>query len=751
VSALTDYANLCARVVRMSAVPRTRQAEETTAAAQLLAELKAYAAGGPLQLGDYTQRLARVAAWANRGADEPWMAFAAGGPDRSPPAVAFLRPQPPLVDGPTAAQAWTIFESLLTFAPGGTLYQALKSANAVADGVPEALAAAAAAATSAIVTAIKWIAGGLVPQARSAAAGGRARGPRPGRRRRGRRRERLADPLSLLQVPPCLRSSPMSLLKAREKAVSKAANKASTRPHKECAALAAEKERIEKRLEAKLKSNAEARKKAHGVMVAKHKKEAERLLARHTAELKQLDDRFGCTPKPRKPRKPRERKAKAGAANEAPKPETPASTTGNARAKRGSKKASSKKKPDVPTRAASRAAMTLPDDHARGEFRATWDRSANRVAVYSPYEADKSRRKVKEQLLRRHGFSWSAAATRWQRKASPDAWADATRIVDDLAAAPARPVAPPVVLDMSPEPESEAAPLPGPAGPPMLSWGELVDRFRVAGSREAGGHSPSAAQLVERAEANGWRINLLGGALGHGSNHVELEPALDIGAKGVVQVFLHADEHEARRDVAPGLLYATRSGPRRLPDSSLEGRRAAVVAALSETPPIHGAATTVAVTAARGAVWGVPARYVLRRARDLVASHDAQVFAPRPDYPPGLQERRYEARDEQMKVDALAELPAVLQGAPVVAAGPSAIVLGGNGRTLAAQRHYLAGRTALREYLLKHADDFGLTRRQVEQLEDPLVVREVHVPMSQWYRLVRALNVATAQTSLFKG
>lgn len=177
----------------------------------------------------------------------------------------------------------------------------------------------------------------------------------------------------------------------------------------------------------------------------------------------------------------------------------------------------------------------------------------------------------------------------------------------------------------------------------------------------------------------------------------------------------------------------------------------------ASTSRVYGNATEVVLTSARGALKVIPARFVLMRASDLVPSHDAQTFAARTDYPAGVQERRYEVdTNEQLKVVNVAQdmHPGLLQststgavdGTPVIAAGPAAVVLGGNGRSMGAQRHYQSGRTILRDYVIEHAGEFGLTAAQARQLEDPIIVREVDVPRSEWPRMVRDLNVTLTQT-----
>lgn len=172
---------------------------------------------------------------------------------------------------------------------------------------------------------------------------------------------------------------------------------------------------------------------------------------------------------------------------------------------------------------------------------------------------------------------------------------------------------------------------------------------------------------------------------------------------------------------------------------------------------VYGNSTEVVLQSARGALKVVPARFVLMSASSLIPSHDSQTFDPRPDYPANVQERRYEVdRNEQLKVTGVAQdmHPGLLQststgavdGTPVIAAGDAPVVLGGNGRSMGAQRHYKSGRTVLRDYVVEHAGEFGIDARLARKIEDPIIVREVDVPRVEWPRMVRDLNVTLTQT-----
>lgn len=136
----------------------------------------------------------------------------------------------------------------------------------------------------------------------------------------------------------------------------------------------------------------------------------------------------------------------------------------------------------------------------------------------------------------------------------------------------------------------------------------------------------------------------------------------------------------------------------------------------------------------------VQAKWVLVEADDLVASHDAIRFHRRDDYPADVQERRYHEIDaEQHKVDRIARKlepaivantnPDAINGAPIVVSTPSGMaVLGGNGRTMAAQRAYALypeSAADLRAHLAHVAPQFGLSADAVRRMQKPMLVRQM--------------------------
>jgi hypothetical protein len=158
------------------------------------------------------------------------------------------------------------------------------------------------------------------------------------------------------------------------------------------------------------------------------------------------------------------------------------------------------------------------------------------------------------------------------------------------------------------------------------------------------------------------------------------------------------------------------------------------------------------------------ARYCLISAAKIITSHDPlRGFAPRPNYPAEVQERRYDADvREQAKVERIAGAlnpalifntsPSVVDGTPVLT--EEGIALGGNGRGMGIQLYYSRGGQSPKEYLIGHAGEFGFTADQVANVPDPAVVRVIQTgtkeldPSEKRRRLrqlVRLLNVPLTQ------
>ena len=128
-------------------------------------------------------------------------------------------------------------------------------------------------------------------------------------------------------------------------------------------------------------------------------------------------------------------------------------------------------------------------------------------------------------------------------------------------------------------------------------------------------------------------------------------------------------------------------------------------------------------------------RYRIVDVQKMQPSHNAQTFAKNEVYPEGVQERMYHssraaqadviAKSQKVKPWQLVNTDATAIGGPPQAT-PSGIVLGGNGRMMIMQRAYTQGTAeGYRQYLIEHAEQFGMTAEQVRSIENPGLVREI--------------------------
>ncbi len=158
----------------------------------------------------------------------------------------------------------------------------------------------------------------------------------------------------------------------------------------------------------------------------------------------------------------------------------------------------------------------------------------------------------------------------------------------------------------------------------------------------------------------------------------------------------------------------------------------------------------------------IPAGYEIWELDDLIPSHNPlEQFAKREDYPEKVQERPYHSDSgEQDKVRRnAAQLnprflintnPDAMTGPPVITS--SGVVLGGNSRTMSMQLAYASfpDRAAqYKEQLAAKAHKFGFTRRQVESMQKPTLVRVISQPIKTTEELAQAsrrFNEVTTQS-----
>ena len=126
----------------------------------------------------------------------------------------------------------------------------------------------------------------------------------------------------------------------------------------------------------------------------------------------------------------------------------------------------------------------------------------------------------------------------------------------------------------------------------------------------------------------------------------------------------------------------------------------------------------------------VPVRYGIVEADDLITSHDA-LGNLNPEYPQELQPRGRERAASVLQIDRMAKklvperlvqkTPEVSVGSPII--GEDRIVESGNGRVLAIKKAPPNRIKKYKEYLTKHAEEFGLDPDKVRQMKKPILVR----------------------------
>lgn len=175
-------------------------------------------------------------------------------------------------------------------------------------------------------------------------------------------------------------------------------------------------------------------------------------------------------------------------------------------------------------------------------------------------------------------------------------------------------------------------------------------------------------------------------------------------------------------------------------------------AVMEVMPKGVGKDTKVFVAGEGGKPIALKGKYKLVSAKEAIPSHDPQSFSQNSKYPKGLQERAYHRdKSEQNKVIRNAQRmnpefvintnPDALNGPPIVT--KDGIVLGGNSRTMSMQRIYTEGGAKakeLKDYLRGNAAQMGFTKKDVDAIEDPIVVRVVSTVGQDEKLLVRQMN-----------
>ncbi|MEW6736740.1 MAG: hypothetical protein AB1489_35955, partial [Acidobacteriota bacterium] len=172
--------------------------------------------------------------------------------------------------------------------------------------------------------------------------------------------------------------------------------------------------------------------------------------------------------------------------------------------------------------------------------------------------------------------------------------------------------------------------------------------------------------------------------------------------------------------------------------------QAEAMPAAQEFKPIAEGKTSDAVTA-RGTK--VRTRFTIMEADQPIASHDTGL-RPNPEYPASLQprDRSSKASEEQISGEKgivtkfepsfLGDSPQASSGAPIL--GPDRVVESGNGRIISLRRIYAnepAKAEAYRQFLMDNAEQFGLSREQIAQTKNPILVRVREGDMSDTGRI----------------
>lgn len=162
----------------------------------------------------------------------------------------------------------------------------------------------------------------------------------------------------------------------------------------------------------------------------------------------------------------------------------------------------------------------------------------------------------------------------------------------------------------------------------------------------------------------------------------------------------------------------------------------------ADPPPVNAGEVAVggSVVVGSGSVVRTPQRvfrsaYALMEADSLVASHNEESFAPNPEYVErtgNAQQRLYaQDKNEQLKANqaikpdfVLTDTPTAIDGPPMVTAGETPLVMGGNGRTMMLKLAYARGSAdGYRAELRSKAQSFGVLPEAVDAMRKPVLVR----------------------------
>lgn len=156
-----------------------------------------------------------------------------------------------------------------------------------------------------------------------------------------------------------------------------------------------------------------------------------------------------------------------------------------------------------------------------------------------------------------------------------------------------------------------------------------------------------------------------------------------------------------------------------------------------------------------------PAAYQIIEVNEIMPSHHPLLnFKWSPGYPGGIQDRDYsnpnlpyqaKVLEKAAKLDpsrVISTAKTAVEGPPIVV-GDNNIVLSGNSRALSimlASTKHPARYKDYVNYLINHATTFGLSPANVSKMEQPILVRRVAIPPSQYKIFASLANESPAMT-----